>query len=76
MYNIVKERSDIMSNVFYYDEDKMMLKAYEDARNTFKYFYRELTWDFKRVVSVLGNAIVKVTIQEDDIIEHMWINNI
>lgn len=59
-----------------------MIKAFTDAQNTFKYLWRELSWEYRRIVPALEVACVKVAFSEqidatdEPIIEHMWINDI
>ncbi len=71
-------------------EDNIINNAMEEARKTFKYFWREVSWDQKRVVPALSTACVKIAFAEpkdnasnedevsidDFIIEHMWINEV
>jgi uncharacterized protein YegJ (DUF2314 family) len=59
-----------------------MIKAFTDAQNTFKYLWRELSWEYRRIVPALEVACVKVAFSQqfDDsdepTVEHMWINDI
>jgi uncharacterized protein YegJ (DUF2314 family) len=59
-----------------------MLEAFSKAQETFKYFWRELSWEFRRIVPALDLACVKVAFIENalsqtaPIVEHMWINDI
>lgn len=59
-----------------------MIDAFTNAQNTFKYFWRELSWEYRRIVPALDVACVKVAFSQDidppsePIVEHMWINNI
>lgn len=65
---------------------RIMVHAMENARKTFKYFWREYTWDLKRVVPALDLACVKVLYSDQNIgekhketdlnIEQMWIVNV
>lgn len=69
--------------------DDLMQQAIVNARKSFKIFWRELSWEARRVVSGLDLAIVKITVQMagygDDLdeckddeakLEHVWINDI
>jgi uncharacterized protein YegJ (DUF2314 family) len=62
------------------DENQKMIQAYQKAQETFKYFWRELSWENRRIVPALDIACVKVAfVQEIDgesVVEHMWINDI
>ncbi|MBI3730527.1 MAG: DUF2314 domain-containing protein [Burkholderiales bacterium] len=58
-----------------------MQAAAEQARKTFKYFWRELSWEYRRIIPGLGLAAVKVAFPtgsdgEGPEVEHMWINEI
>jgi len=49
--------SEQSSAVFLFDNsDPEMQRAYEQARATFKYFWRELAWERRRVVPALDLA--------------------
>lgn len=41
-------------------ENKLMNRAFEQARSTFKYFWRELYWENRRIIPALDFAMVKV----------------
>jgi uncharacterized protein YegJ (DUF2314 family) len=69
--------------VFYSKEDHPeMIQAFIEAQKTFKYFWRELSWEYRRIIPALDVACVKVAFEEtiDDteekLVEHMWINEI
>lgn len=67
--------------VFYADgEDEAMLKAFEQARKSFRYFWRELYWERLRIVPALSFACVKVAFSQDidgsTEVEHMWLNDV
>lgn len=59
-----------------------MLKAFEKAQETFKYFWRELSWEYRRIVPALDMAYVKIAFTEptenpdSPIVEHMWVGDI
>ena len=47
--------------VFMYDgQDPELLQASESARQSFKYFWRELSWERRRIVPALDLAMVKL----------------
>ena len=56
------------------------IEAYQKARTSFNYFWRELSWEYRRIVPALNVACVKVAFLQDTddpncpIVEHMWIN--
>ncbi len=68
--------------IFWADGDNpKMIAAFEMAQKTFKYFWREYTWESRRLIPALNAAYVKVACKQivgDDnpIVEHMWINEV
>jgi len=67
--------------IFFADgESQKMIEAFKKAQETFKYFWREISWEYRRIVPALDFACVKLAfIQEvngENIVEHMWINDI
>ncbi|MHC0447737.1 DUF2314 domain-containing protein [Flavobacterium sp. 3-218] len=69
------------TKIFYADgENPKMIEAYKKAQETFKYFWRELSWEYRRIVPGLDVACVKLAFtQEIDgeiEVEHMWINDV
>ncbi|OXG02289.1 uncharacterized protein YegJ (DUF2314 family) [Flavobacterium araucananum] len=61
-------------------ESPKMIEAFKKAQETFKYFWREISWEYRRVVPALDVACVKLAftqeIDNDTVVEHMWINDI
>ncbi|KAF2517013.1 DUF2314 domain-containing protein [Flavobacterium foetidum] len=69
------------NRIFFADgENPKMIEAYKKAQETFKYFWRELSWEYRRIVPALDVACVKLAftqeIDGETIVEHMWINDI
>jgi uncharacterized protein YegJ (DUF2314 family) len=69
--------------IFWVDgENPKMIEARKNAQKTFKYFWRELCWERKRIVRALNIACVKITFTqetediENPIVEYMWINEV
>lgn len=69
--------------IFYFEADNPeMIKAFQKAQETFKYFWRELSWENRRIVPALDLACVKVAFMEQvahkttPVVEHMWMNEI
>lgn len=63
--------------------DPEMLRAHQWARATFGFFWRELAWEYRRIVPALDLACVKAPFSDDpdhrdsaDQAEHMWINEV
>jgi len=77
-----KNESKNEKKIFYAQQDEKMEDAYFQARQTFKYFWRELYWEYRRIIPAQDLAIVKIPFEqkingsEEPIIEHMWINQI
>lgn len=71
------------SPVFKFDgEDPRMLQAYADARRSFRYFWRELSWERRRIVPGLDLAMVKLPFTDgprtdgQPSCEHMWAGDV
>ncbi|PXX44818.1 DUF2314 domain-containing protein [Undibacterium pigrum] len=67
--------------VMFAGESAAMQAAAEQAQSTFKYFWRELSWEYRRIIPGLGLAAVKVAFPCDSEgdepgVEHMWVNDI
>jgi uncharacterized protein len=67
------------------DDDPEMQAAFDTARKTFRYFWRELAWEQRRIVPALDGACVKAPfddgedVAEDDDgprVEQMWISDV
>jgi uncharacterized protein YegJ (DUF2314 family) len=65
--------------------DPEMEQAYQNARETFKFFWRELFWEYRRIIPSFDLALVKLPLSDEKNsqdentqppVEHMWINNI
>lgn len=67
--------------VFWHPRDEDMESASQRARDSFKYFWREVTWEFRRIVPGLEMFNVKLPFTdpnddiplEDRMTEHMWV---
>jgi uncharacterized protein YegJ (DUF2314 family) len=74
------------SKVFMFDnDDPEMQRAYENARATFRYFWREVAWERRRIVPALDLACVKAPFSDGDKavrtpgnpeVEHMWLGEV
>lgn len=64
------------------DSDPEMQRAYEQARATFRYFWREMSWEQRRIVPALDLAAVKAPFSDEPgsgdnpETEHMWLSDI
>ena len=71
-----------MSQVtFHKDDDPALELATKKARATFRYFWRELSWENRRIVPGLGLAAFKVALSDDadnadSSAEVMWVNEV
>lgn len=61
------------------DEDYMQ-RAFEQARESFRYFWREVYWERHRIVPALDYAMVKIcfldVVNGEEVGEHMWIDDV
>lgn len=66
-------------------DDAEMEQAFKRARQTFRFFWRELAWEYRRIVPALGVACVKVAFsdppevqsdREAPAVEQMWVNDV
>jgi len=78
-----KEKEQVDNKtVFYVEQDEDMKIASATAQKTFKFFWRELYWEYRRIVRAHDFAMVKIPFvqkirgQDKPLVEHMWINNI
>ncbi len=74
------------SPVFFFDSrDPEMQRAFENARATFRYFWREVAWERRRIVPALDLAAVKAPFSDGPQatvtegapeVEHMWLSDV
>ncbi len=64
-------------------DDAAILAAHQRARETFRYFWREVHWEHRRIVKGLSVASVKIAFSDPDTgdddsapVEHMWIDDV
>jgi uncharacterized protein YegJ (DUF2314 family) len=67
------------------NNDPEMQRAYESARATFRYFWREVAWERRRIVPALSLAAVKAPFsyggqrprtEDTPEVEHMWLSEV
>ncbi|MFT0213839.1 DUF2314 domain-containing protein [Pseudomonas sp. F1_0610] len=69
-------------SVFLEEDSPAMLKAQQQARDSFKFFWRELSWEYKRIVPALDLSYVKVKFEQildgdtEPSVEYMWLAEI
>lgn len=73
------------SKVFLFDnDDPEMQRAYENARANFRWFWREISWERRRIVPALDTACVKAPFSDGEPsgtadtpeVEHMWLSDV
>lgn len=69
--------------VFMFDgSDQRMKRAYEEAQHSFKFFWRELSWERRRIVPGLDMAMIKLPFTDGprsdgkSEFEHMWADEV
>jgi uncharacterized protein YegJ (DUF2314 family) len=65
-----------MTKSVYYSSDPNLLEAGVRARQTFKFFWRELSWEQRRIVPAFDLTCVKVAFAERGNVEHMWVGDV
>jgi uncharacterized protein YegJ (DUF2314 family) len=67
---------DRASKVVFAKADAEMQRAFASARETFRYFWRELAWDRRRIVPGMECAYVKAAFSDGGEVEYMWLSEI
>ena len=68
--------------IFLFKNDEGMKEASAAAQRTFKYFWRELSWERRRIVPALDTAIIKLPFTDGPRtdgrgeVETMWLNDV
>lgn len=68
--------------VLFKDDDPEMVAASQQARKTFKYFWREMSWEQRRIIPGVEFAAVKMAFSdpntgpEEPEVEHMWVSDV
>lgn len=61
-------------------EDVAIAQAMAEARGGFKYFWRELTWEYRRIVPAFELTAIKAAFNDPtggpDHVEHMWLSEL
>ncbi len=57
-------------------DDPALEESSRSARQTFPYFWRELSWEYRRIVPAHDTACVKFAFGEPGQVEHMWANQV
>lgn len=63
---------------FHKEDDSAIEAASQRARSTFRYFWREMSWEYRRIIPAMGLAAFKVAFTDDDQTpaEVMWVNEV
>ncbi len=70
---------EAQSPVFYAEpDDPEMQEAAKRAVSSFKYLWRELTWEYRRIIPALELSGIKAAFKDpdEDHVEHMWLSEI
>ena len=79
------EKEESMSEespvTFHKGDDPDIERASQEARKTFRYFWKQVSYDFNRIVPALEVAAIKVAFSDDRSnpdaqVEHMWVSEI
>ncbi|NEO87189.1 MAG: DUF2314 domain-containing protein [Spirulina sp. SIO3F2] len=68
--------------IYFAEFNQAMVRASEMARQTFKYFWRELSWEYRRIIPGLEIAAIKMPfpvpegVADAPEVEQMWIGEI
>ena len=67
---------DEASRVVFAKDDAAMQRAFASAQETFRYFWREVAWDKRRIVQGMEFAYVKAAFSDGGEVEYMWLSEI
>lgn len=75
------KKAESSTVTFHKKDDPEMKKAAKQAQKTFKFFWKEVTLDFNRIVPALSLACIKLPFSDDPSnsksnVEHMWVEQI
>ncbi len=65
-----------MESPVYYFDASTLAEAHAQARKTFGYFWRELSWERRRIIPAFDAACVKVDFEDAGKVEHMWVTDV
>lgn len=65
-----------MISPVYSSDDQQLAEASRRARRTFKLFWRELSWENRRIVPAFHLVCVKVAFEDRGNVEHMWVGEV
>jgi uncharacterized protein YegJ (DUF2314 family) len=60
----------------FYASSQDLAEARDGARATFKYFWRELSWEGRRIVPGFDLVCVKLEFEDAGLIEYMWVGDV
>jgi len=58
------------------DSDPELQRAFAAARETFRWFWQELSWEKRRIIPGLDFAYVKAAFSDAGEVEHMWMSDV
>jgi uncharacterized protein YegJ (DUF2314 family) len=65
-----------MTAPVFYSASPDLVHAAKQARATFKYFWRELSWERRRIVPAFSVIAVKARFEHGEAFEHMWVGDV
>ena len=65
-----------MSGPVFFGDASDLAAASAAARRTFKLFWRELSWEYRRIVPAYDVACVKLAFEQEGEVEHMWVGDV
>ena len=71
-------------NAIFQSETPEIVQAFKQAQKNFKYFWREMYWEYRRIIPAIDLELVKIGFTQDlntehdheTLVEFMWINDI
>lgn len=77
-----KNEEEEDKTIFYAKQDEKLREATLNAQKNFNHFWRELYWEYRRIIPGHDFAMIKIPFEQnvpeetEPLVEHMWINNI
>jgi uncharacterized protein YegJ (DUF2314 family) len=65
-----------VASTTFYASSHDLAEARDGARATFKYFWRELSWEGRRIVPGFDLVAVKLEFEDAGLIEYMWVGDV
>lgn len=65
-----------MTSPVFFASSESLADSAAAARKTFKFFWRELSWEYRRIVPAYDLTVVKVAFEDRGTVEHMWVTEV